>query len=350
MKRVLFALGLVACDPPSEQRAERDLEVGHATIAGVDVSVVDGLAAVRLLEPGHIALWCSAPEPVLEIRVGEPGTWLVELDNAMPGARLATARELPTARPTKKLFEVELGAGDNTLAIEAAAAADPPFRIAVMSDVQDGIDEVQDLFASMNAEPGLSFLLGAGDLSQNGTREELERFQRELESLAIPYYTTLGNHDATPDTPWHELYGRGNFRFVFQGVQFSLVDSSSSTLDPMVYDWLDGWLAEGLSRTHVFAMHIPALDPVGVRNGAFGNRNEAGKLLSMLERGDVAMTLYGHIHSFYQFENAGMPAFISGGGGAFEERLDGYHRHYLVIDLGAAEGVIGSRRVDVGGG
>jgi predicted phosphodiesterase len=349
-----LALGWLGCEPPSEVRAERDLEVGRATIAGAEVNVVDGLAAVRGLDPGRLLLWCSAPEPVIELTVDAPGPWLIELANAMPEARLestAPVTELEGALPTLKSFRVELAAGLNTLRVAAAAPiAEAPFRVAVMSDVQDGIDEVQDVFSSINAQLGVRFLLGAGDLSQNGTREELERFQVELEQLRVPYYTTLGNHDAPQGTLWHELYGRGNFRFVFQGVQFTLIDSASSSLDPQVYDWLDGWVREGLSRTHVFVMHIPALDPVGVRNGAFGSRNEAGKLLSLLERGGVALTLYGHIHSFYQFENAGIPAFISGGGGAFEERLDGYHRHYLLIDLGAAEGIIASQRVDVDGG
>ena len=63
-------------------------------------------------------------------------------------------------------------------------------------------------------------------------------------------------------------------------------------------------------------MHIPPVDPIGVRNGSFANRNEAAKLLTRLARGGVDLTLYGHIHSYYAFENAGIPAHISGGGGA----------------------------------
>ena len=56
-------------------------------------------------------------------------------------------------------------------------------------------------------------------------------------------------------------------------------------------------------------------------------------LLSRLASAKVDLTLYGHIHSYYAFENAGIPAFISGGGGAIPERFDGVGRHFLTVDV-----------------
>jgi 3',5'-cyclic AMP phosphodiesterase CpdA len=91
-------------------------------------------------------------------------------------------------------------------------------------------------------------------------------------------------------------------------------------------------------------MHIPPLDPVGVRNGAFANRNEAAKLLARLAGGNVDLTLYGHIHSYYRFDNAGIDAHISGGGGAIPERFDDVGRHYLVVTVDASTG-IGAREL-----
>jgi len=87
-------------------------------------------------------------------------------------------------------------------------------------------------------------------------------------------------------------------------------------------------------------MHIPPLDPVGERNAAFGSRDEAGALLERLAEGKVDLTLYGHIHSYYTFQNAGIPAFISGGGGAHPERMDGIGRHYVTVEVGASGVVV----------
>ena len=114
-------------------------------------------------------------------------------------------------------------------------------------------------------------------------------------------------------------------------------------------DWLDGWLAAGRGNVHVVGMHIPPLDPSGIRNGAFASRGEASKLLAKLAAGGVDLTLYGHVHSYYAFENAGIPAYVSGGGGSIPERFDGMGRHYLVVDVDPGAGrvlSVGVVRID----
>src|SRR5690606_5318354 len=108
----------------------------------------------------------------------------LELWNAMPDARVtATADDgsvlhaelSPLHIPTRKRVLVDLAAGDNRIAVTTPDGDDrSPWRLALMSDVQDGIDEVQDLFSAISAEPEVRFLLGAGDLSSTGSREELE--------------------------------------------------------------------------------------------------------------------------------------------------------------------------------
>jgi 3',5'-cyclic AMP phosphodiesterase CpdA len=197
------------------------------------------------------------------------------------------------------------------------------------------------VFERINQQKSLRFLLGAGDLTERGTREELERYQRELLRLEVPYFTTLGNHElgTTPDL-YHDYFGRGNFQFRFHGVYFTLLDSASASLDPLAYDWLDDWLARAQRSVHVVAMHIPPIDPIGVRNGSWASRSEAAKLLGRLAEGRVDLTLYGHVHSYYEFDNAGIPAFISGGGGAIPERFDRIGRHFMVFEVDARQGVL----------
>ena len=79
--------------------------------------------------------------------------------------------------------------------------------------------------------------------------------------------------------------------------------------------------------------------PIGVRNGSMASRSEADKLLAKLAEGRVDLTLYGHIHSYYSFDNAGIPAFISGGGGAIPERFDKIGRHFMVFEADARHGI-----------
>jgi hypothetical protein len=340
-----------SCIRPTEERAERDLEIGRISLDGFELEVSDGLAAVRSAQPGKVVLWNSAPAYRLHVRTGAeaPELWTLTTENCMPDALLrvtsgtgVTVTEQVPVIATMKRWTLTLPPGTDAVLDLAPPDVDDrsPWRFAVMSDVQEAIDRVQDIYQRMNAVPNLSFLLGAGDLTQQGGDDELARFQDELRGLDVPYYTTLGNHElGHADTAYQDWFGRASFHFEYRGVAFSMLDSGSASIDPMVFDWLDGWLAKSKDGVHVVAMHIPPVDPIGVRNGSFASRNEAAKLLTRLAKGKVDLTLYGHIHSYYDFDNAGIPAYISGGGGAIPEKFDGIGRHFLVVDVDPESGV-----------
>jgi 3',5'-cyclic-AMP phosphodiesterase len=353
MKRAIFlvlgGLWAFSCLRPSDDRAERDLEIGQAEIEGTSVTVKDGLAAVRSLTDQDLVLWGSAPGFRFELISASARELSVEVQNCLPDAELQVLASSGSVEalgdqgvPTRKLWRVHAPAGSLALELTTPDAADTsPFRFALMSDVQEAIDEVQDVFERVNGVERVRFLLGAGDLTEQGTREQLERFQRELSSLEVPYFTTLGNHELGTSPPLYDDYfGRGSFQFRFRGVYFTLLDSASASLDPLVYEWLDGWLQTAKRDVHIVAMHIPPIDPIGVRNGSWASRSEAAKLLGKLGEGRVDLTLYGHVHSYYSFDNAGIPAFISGGGGAIPERFDRIGRHFLVFDIDATQGVL----------
>ncbi len=348
--------GLVACNRPAQDRARRDEQVGQAEASGARVTVQGGLAAVRRLTGGELVLWGSAPSFDVEVVAGEARSLRLEVWNALPDVTVTSTdgavrieAEPPSELPTRHAFRLELPSGTTTLRVAPPDATERlPLRFAVMSDVQEAIDRVGDIYARMNQEPGLRFLFGAGDLTSEGEDDQLARFERELGALSIPYFTTLGNHElGESPSNYQDWYGRGSFQFDFHQITFTLLDSASATLDPIVYGWLDGWLARARDSVHVVGMHIPPLDPIGVRNGAFASRAEAAKFLTMLAEGRVDLTLYGHIHSFYAFDNAGIPAYISGGGGAIPERFDDMGRHFLVVDAAPDAGIQGVRVVRV---
>jgi len=356
----LSALALPACLRAAEERAERDREVGHASTDGLGVDVRDGHAAILDLDAERVTLWCGVPafELSIENTTSAPRTVELTVQNAMPGAELTptfgVANGVSAAEwlaPTRVRWRVEIP--ENTVLGFALGPTDhadrDDFEFALLSDVQEAIDGFHDLVDRVNQETDVRFVLGAGDLTSDGTRAELVRFQEELLRMDIPYYATLGNHELGEDPPsYQDLFGRGNYSFSFHGVRFTMLDSASATLDPLVYDWLSEWLSAGRGKTHVVAMHIPPLDPSGTRGGGFANKNEAAKLLNQLALHDVDLTLYGHIHTYIHFENAGIDAHIAGGGGAIPNRGDGIGRHYLVVKLGRS-GVAGRRLVEIDG-
>jgi predicted phosphodiesterase len=357
----LLATSQLRCVGVTKERAQRDETIGQGESAGATFAVVDGLGVLRKLEPGVVSLWAKAPSIAIDVTSGESATWILTIGNTLPDAVLEIRTEaggtpppaeaLATALATEKRWALTIPAGKTTLLVHSARGEPAlPWRFALLSDIQEAIDSVQDIYARINADPSIRFVVSTGDLTWQGNIEELERFQHELDSLRVPFYPTLGNHElGTEDgAPFQRYFGRANFRFVHGGMQFTFIDSASGTIDPLVYARLGAWLAEGRQRTHAVVTHIPPIDPIGLRNESFVNRNEANKFLAELAKEGVDITLYGHIHSYYAFANAGIPAYVSGGGGSVPERFDGIGRHYMTVDVDPVRGILqtGIVRID----
>ena len=363
IRRLSLSLLLAsACLDIAGERAQKDLEVGKAAAAENRVEIRGGLGAVRRLDAATLEIWANAPalEATLELGERAAETFTLVVRNALPEAELrvedasgaaVAVTPLPSEVATEKRFS--LGTRQNAPYSLRLAPSDlessEPFEFIALADVQEAIDRVEDVFAKMNEQSSARFAMFSGDITQRGKPSELEEFQRKMRRLSLPLYTTLGNHElGDSDVPYHDYFGRGSQSFRFHGVRFTFLDSASATIDAEVYGWLEGWLDAARSENHLVFMHVPPLDPFGIRNGAFSSRAEAAKLLSLLGRGRVDMTFYGHIHSYYAFENAGIPAYISGGGGAIPERFDGIGRHFLsvLVDPEREGAAVSTVRVD----
>ena len=344
-----------ACTRPSESRAEAELAVGAAEADGTSVSIAGALAAVRGLADRRLELWSQAPalEIALDVAPDAAGEWEIVIHNALPDATLdvdgATYVREPAERVTLARFRVPLAGGAHALVLAPPdAALAEPYRVAAMADIQTALPEVDDVFRAISAVPDVRFVVGMGDITERGKIEEYDLYELQLATLRVPFYTTLGNHElwASP-ARWFERFGRASFQFRFKGATFTFVDSGDAAIDPLVEAWLDGWLDDARGDTHVFLTHFPAIDPLGLRYGGMRSVTDGQRLLSRLARGDVDLTLYGHIHTYEAFENAGIPAYISGGGGAEPMRGDGIDRHFLMLEVGPdGVGEVEVHRVD----
>jgi len=340
MKLLPMVLLAAACARPAAERAQDELTVGVGEFVDVTVEVTDRLAAIRELSDHELDLWCSAPDIEVVITVGDAGVWRVIAQNSMTDAVLVVDGGAPRSRitngdaPTVATFEVELEPGTHRLRI-APPDADviEPYRVAAMADIQKALPSVDDVFDLIStAQP--RFVVGMGDITQRAEPEEYEMFDRQLAYLTVPFYTTLGNHELWSDhMRFFERYGRASFQFTFKGVAYTFADSGDAGLDPIVEGWVDAWLDQAREKLSIFLTHIPPIDPVGIRNGSFRSAADGHRLISTMVNHDVDLALYGHIHTLSQFDHAGIPAFISGGGGADPMAWDGIDRHFLVIEL-----------------
>ncbi len=342
-----------ACTRPAEDRAQAELAIGSADITDASVQVAGGLAVVRELGDHVLELWAQSPVLEIDLVLGDTaaGDWTITVRNTPVDAVLDTGGNRvtrdPGQHPTVGIFHVPLAAGTHALRV-APPDADvvEPYKVAAMADIQTAMPEVDDVFERISAEPDLRFVVAMGDITDRAEIEEYELFDRQVQTLNIPFYTTLGNHELWNDfSRFHERFGRASFQFEFKGAVFTFADSGDAGIDPLVEDWLVSWLAAARDRTSIFLTHFPPIDPLGVRYGGFRSAQDGRRLLSRLAENDVDLTLYGHIHTYLDFDNAGIPAFISGGGGADPMRWDGIDRHFLVVGIDPASGTTPSVRV-----
>lgn len=349
--RLLIVVALAACTRPGEERALAELDVGAADLGGVTVQATGGLAAIRELRSGRIELWSQTPDLELTVTTDSAATWTIVARNTLADAVLAEAGVVypraPDGFPTVATFTIALAVGTHTLRI-APPDADrvEPYRVAAMADIQTALPIVDDVFRAISAVPDLRFVIAMGDITERGEVDEYDLFERQLQTLTIPFYTTIGNHELwAPAARFYDLYGRASFHFGFKGAAFTFVDSGDTGLDPIVETWLDGWLAEAHDQAHVFLTHVPPLDPFGGRYGSFRSAEDARRLIARLVDGDIDLALYGHIHTYSRYENAGIPSYISGGGGAEPMKGDGIDRHFLMVELDPLNQTIGTVEV-----
>jgi hypothetical protein len=351
------ALALVACLRPAEERAQRDLEVGRALVGGIEFRVVDGLAQVRASAPGKLGLWAGAPLFTLAGQAQPEATRDLSLtvDNLLPNSRLVkdgvelVGEQVIGDPPTRFTWSMKVEPGAfRWQVLPPDASLREPWSFAVLNDVQDAVDRIEQLLVRINQESEVRFVVSAGDLTEQGTAQQMAAYQGKLAALDRPYYTTLGNHDVGADNErpsFTDWFGRASFHFEYRGTAFTFLDSASATLDPTVDGWLDDWLALSRDETHVVITHFPWVDPVGVRNGSFASRQEAYGILARLAAGRIALSLHGHLHSYYSLEQAGILVNISGGGGAIPERFDRIGRHFLVVRVDPGAGRVTESRV-----
>jgi predicted phosphodiesterase len=353
---VITILFFSSCFRPAEDNANNDTKVGKASVAGANIIVEGGLATVREAYSGSVTLWLQAPVQNIHLNLTNSTVtnWQIVLQNAVPNTLFLNPGAIPYTESQDKLtYTVNLSLVSGNQYNLSFGPADyntsDSFAYAVLGDIQNAIDSVRDIYQKMNSDTSLRFLIIVGDLVQRGARNEYLEFISKASLLNIPFYGTPGNHDVMSGGAdnWYEYFGRCNVFFQFKNTAFSLIDSSYATIDPTVYKWLKGWSSSHSYRVHYFFTHIPPIDPVGIRSGSFRSKNEAYKLLAILAGANVDSTFYGHVHAYHPFSNAGIPAYITGGGGGKPEQFVGFKRHFLKVTVNPAAQTTAVSKVDV---
>lgn len=191
-----------------------------------------------------------------------------------------------TAKSLAALAQQSLPAGDT-------------LRFVFTGDSQRFYDQAEDLVASVNQQPGISFLIVAGDISDFGLGREMWWIHDKLKLLHVPYLTVIGNHDhaANGRLVYQEVFGALDYTFTYAGTRFIMLNTNGREyrFDGTVpnISWLQQQLADtvGVQR-QVVINHVPPMDE------DFDPKLEQPYVQSLKAAPRVALALNGHRHDF----------------------------------------------------
>ena len=230
-----------------------------------------------------------------------------------------------------------------------------PFRFAMIGDSRGNTCVFEAILERIAADD-VSFVLHGGDIVQSYSRAQFQWVLHELaeEELGVPMCFVPGNHDIDDGADEARRYrfytasfGPRRYWFSYADSLFVAFDNATERCTEEDLAWLDrtlGRLRDDYKSCFVF-MHLPPRDPRPGHNHALQPDTGADELIQLLAEHDVTAVLASHIHSYAEDEVAGIPVFITGGGGAELEEPDDRH-HYLLCTVGD-DGALSVEKVDV---
>lgn len=232
----------------------------------------------------------------------------------------------------------------------------PKFSFAVLGDNRAGdpaCDAVYEKIIAAALERKPDFLINTGDqIDKPGNVEHWKRFRELSKNVAIPYFLTVGNHDAhvevagSEDTyreqvnlPGNELYyafAAGNSLFV---VLDSYLKGEDKKITGEQFKWLEKVLLSSMQKHKFIFIHHP-LYPDPDKGKHYGNsldryKEERNRLQALFVKHRVTMVFLGHEHLYLRKSVDGIPHIIAGGGGAplyAKDEAGGFH-HYVLVTV-----------------
>ncbi|PJJ52834.1 metallophosphoesterase family protein [Hymenobacter chitinivorans] len=196
----------------------------------------------------------------------------------------ADERQL-TEKNLARLQQTPLPAGDT-------------LRFVFTGDSQRFYDEADGLVESVNKQPGINFMVVAGDISDFGFSKEMRWVNEKLRKLKVPYVTVIGNHDSVGNgrEAYKEIFGPLNYSFIYGDTKFIMVDTNGReyNFDGHIPDmpWLNQQVGnlQG-ARRQVVISHVPPQDE------DFDPAVSAPYAQALREAKNLVFEMNGHRHS-----------------------------------------------------
>ena len=180
---------------------------------------------------------------------------------------------------------------------------DPPlgetYSFIVLADLHINIKEDAEKFANIKSKliPGDRFIVIAGDITTEGTREQIQYYLNAVNDIGLPCYPVIGNHDIHTERgkAWKELIGSTIYRIDSPGTSLFILDNANAAFGYEQLDWLERELGSAEKNTFVFAHQNFFIDSSPPDFEQVSDIRERAMVMSLLENRCDVMFM-GHLH------------------------------------------------------
>ncbi len=226
------------------------------------------------------------------------------------------------------------------------------FSFIVIGDNRSG-DETYKKLVSLIMERNPDFVVNTGDIiATPGDNRQWAKFWEMSKPITVPYFLTVGNHDANPkvprseriyqeqvDLPGNEFYyafTAGNSLFI---VLDSFLDGQERNITGEQFKWIEGVLAKSKEKHKFVFLHHPMYTDLGKGHHAHDSLDKypesRDRLEALLVSGKVDAVFAGHEHYYERRTVDGILHIITGGGGAplYDREEDGGFHHFVRVTV-----------------
>jgi 3',5'-cyclic AMP phosphodiesterase CpdA len=198
--------------------------------------------------------------------------------------------------------------------------AEKEYSFVVLTDthIEDGNDQGLGGLIGVIDRDGAGtddqFVVITGDITQNGKREDVERFINFVKELkdkkGIPCYPVLGNHDIYFNNwhNWRDLVGSSCYRIgaSMSGTTLFILDSANASFGFRQLDWLERELGKTSGHIFLFTHANFFVKDLGFADmQQFTDVWERTRIVSLLA-GKAEAVFSGHLHKRVERESGGV--------------------------------------------
>jgi len=226
------------------------------------------------------------------------------------------------------------------------------FTFIVMGDNRSG-DDIYRKLLSIAMERKPDFVVNTGDMiAAPGNKQEWAKFWEMSKTITVPYFLTVGNHDAHPkvplsektykqevDLPGNELY----YSFVAGNSLFIVLDSFMDNQEKRIigeqFKWLDTVLVNSTQKHKFVFLHHPLYTDLGKGHHAHESLDKytesRDRLEALFVKYKVDAVFAGHEHYYEKRSVDNVLYIITGGGGApvYDKEEYGGFNHFVQVSV-----------------